>query len=168
LNGRAVRNLARRRYLLGDIGGSTNVAIHSLIAKLSTIDFAKVGRGPLHPTHPRPELSEPIEDFLQHNSFLESFPDYVEFVRCYAAAGIYHPDYRDLSYVFVSILGFDEDIAGTVVEDGVDHIDEDGFFVFCETEARAALPGNKKNVGCGHRVLRLCARRDGQAGTVRL
>jgi hypothetical protein len=138
------------------------------IAKLNTIDFAKVGRGPLHPTHPRPELSEPIEDFLQHNSFLESFPDYVEFVRCYAAAGIYHPDYRDLSYVFVSILGFDEDIAGTVVEDGVDHIDEDGFFVFCETEARAALPGNKKNVGCGHRVLRLCARRDGQAGTVRL
>lgn len=64
-------------------------SIHTLMVKFSKIEGATVGRGYKHPTHPAPELEADTKAFFAEHPFLQSYPDYIAYLECYAGAFVY-------------------------------------------------------------------------------
>jgi hypothetical protein len=116
------------------------MAILNLANEFRLVENSILGRGPDHPTEPHRHLAPIIDEFIRENSFLNSHPDYIEFLRKFGAGGIFHPDYKAKDFVFVSIYGFDSSAGGEMYEEGVKLINDDGFFVFAEAELRETVP----------------------------
>ena len=101
--------------------------IHSLMNRFALLKGADVGRGPRHPTTPVPALAKEIKDFFQIYPFLRNDQGYVDFIECYAGAGISRePE------LIVDIYGFISGGTHIVKEDGI-RLDERGYFAFCTT-----------------------------------
>jgi hypothetical protein len=91
------------------------------LSRLGALGSLDLGRGPRHPSAPRPELAASIAAFLERYPFLRRDPAYVEFLERYAGAVLF----RSQDMFSVGIYGFDEDVAmhivsgpGDIIEDG--------------------------------------------------
>jgi hypothetical protein len=106
--------------------------IQQLMEQFGALKGARVGFGHKHPLLPNHIIAEDVATFLSKFPFLQSYSDYVEFLECYAGAGIYRPTERDVSELYLDIFGFTP-VSSHMYEEMDDGglVDDQGFFIFC-------------------------------------
>jgi hypothetical protein len=100
------------------------MSIDDLVTNLGRLPGAHVGRGPLHPTEPRPELDSPVTGFLESYPFLQRDAGYVDFIQKYAGVMMTHPEEE----IGVDIMGFDPGVANLLEMEGP-VVDSHGFLL---------------------------------------
>ena len=117
--------------------------IDTLIQQLSSLGEAFVGKGPKHPTSPRPEIQPEISSLLTQYPFLEKDQGYVDYLEHYAGAVVDRPS-GDL---FISIFGLDEDVSLHLTRGEGPIVDNEGFFTFCDSVVRDQ---EQNDIGLGY------------------
>lgn len=121
--------------------------IHSLMKKFSRLDYAAVGKSPLHTESPRLELQKEIDNFLDEHPYLRHDYGYVDFLEYYSGARVDYPE----GELVIDIFGFLEEIGFHLIKDrfGESDIDEQGYFMFCTTVVQVAKGEDSNNEELG-------------------
>lgn len=101
--------------------------LHELMAAFAQLPTARVGQGYEHPTAPNLDLQAETDAFLDAHPFLNAFPNYVQFLKCYAGAAFHAPD----GSIFIDIFGFIDTVTLTVTDEESPIIDAEGYYTFC-------------------------------------
>src|SRR5436309_2506471 len=63
----------------------------NVVADFAAVPYVKIGNGPRHPSNPDTSLVPDLADYLREHPFLRDYPDYVDFLECYAGASLNFP-----------------------------------------------------------------------------
>ncbi|MGB0389322.1 MAG: hypothetical protein ACPGWR_31250 [Ardenticatenaceae bacterium] len=107
--------------------------LHELMAAFAQLPTARVGQGysprkrGASSNGPNLDLEAQTHAFLEAHPFLNAFPNYVQFLKCYAGAAFYAPD----GSIFIDIFGFVDTVTLTVTDEESPIIDQEGYYTFC-------------------------------------
>lgn len=98
--------------------------LDDLVERLGRLPGAYIGRGPSHPTEPRPELRNKAADFFDSYPFLHQDRGYSEFLERYSGAIVNDP----ANDIGIDIMGFDPGVANLINTEGP-IVDSNGYLL---------------------------------------